>query len=90
MTRMCAKMADAKYIVYLEDENYTEVAVIFSNRVIHLDMARDMSVGARVSSAGFVRFKDGKAEAYGRSDSMRIVSKETDTALINKKLGLED
>lgn len=41
-----------------------------------------------IVSAGFVEFKDGAARCYGHSESLRVRSSETDTADLNKQLGI--
>lgn len=76
-------MLHSKYVII--DNGYVDVPVIFGPLLQHADVAR--ALNGTVLSAGFVRIdQDGKVEAYGDSFSLKIGSREEDTAIIQKML----
>jgi hypothetical protein len=74
-----------KYIMF--DNRLTEHHVMFANHITHSNMAFNLSAAGKPISAGFVRFVNGKLEAYGESISLKLTSRREDTAIINKNIG---
>ena len=54
----------------------------------HIDLAE--LIGPKIISAGFVRFKNGKPECYGYSQSTGLSSLKEDSELLAKQLGVEE
>lgn len=83
-------MSASKYIVVQESGTGNLSILIFSNLLIHREVAR----GFKVLSAGFVSFYPdegpaGEFHCYGRSESLDIDSNpERDNKLANKLLYL--
>lgn len=73
-----------KYVV-VEDDNFGELPYIFPNFVTHFEFAR--RIPGRVISAGFCDLtKNGTFNAYGKSESLKLESRECDSALLTKYL----
>lgn len=68
------------------DDGLTEHPVLFSNHITHSNMAFNLAAGKPIS-AGFVRFANGKLEAYGESISLKLTYRREDTVIINKNIG---
>ena len=82
-------MTTSKYIC-IDYPNKGEVIIIFSDMLVHRDMARSNAhSGCQILSAGFVMENmTGRLVCYGESESLEIKSRpEIDTALVNKMLG---
>lgn len=70
---------DLKYVIF-----GGKVAIIFSNVIVHKDMARGANIRLPVTSAGFCRFwGDAGWDVWGRSESLNIASMAGDGELLN-------
>jgi hypothetical protein len=84
----------SKYIIYSHAID-PDTPLIFPMWVKHSDMAELLPPSSEVLSAGFVEFGipgkygDPECRAYGDSVSLGIKSREIDSALINRALGIE-
>ncbi len=73
-----------KYIIVNGPDG--ETPVIFPRAYYHNDIASRFAP-AKVVAAGFVRLSEGKAECYGGSSSLRIVSRRLrDSELVARHL----
>jgi hypothetical protein len=73
-----------KYVV-IEDDNFGELPYVFPNFITHNEFARRLS--GRVISAGFCDItKDYTFNAYGNSVSLKLESRECDSALLTRYL----
>ena len=71
---------DAKYI-RINDDGF-DCIIVFSRLINHSDFS-----SLEPKSAGFISFKDGIAECYGESISLKIESTpEYDSELANKQI----
>ncbi len=77
-------MIDNKYIV-VEDEFGNEVAILFRASVQHWIPARPFD--GCVLGAGFYRVTKGKVEVFGKSDSLKINSREIDAMYVAQLIG---
>lgn len=77
-------MKKMKYIIV--DNGQWDAPVIFDEFTQHYAMAAN--IPGKVIAAGFVRFTPNGLECYGNSVSLKISSREEDSALINKMLGV--
>lgn len=75
----------AKYVV-IADEQFElmtgerrEHPIVFPDGLMHSTFKR-----LPVVSAGFCTYSDGEWRAFGRSDSLNIGSRETDSELLNR------
>lgn len=77
----------AKYVIIKFGSD--EEPIVFSETIHHSAVARQF-VGvddSRIVSAGFVHIdSDGKYRCHGESWSLKVKSREGDTALLNRKL----
>lgn len=85
-------MKDTKYIVYEDENTGIEEMIIFAQTMQHYDVAHQLGVVDIVCGAGFVRIginrKGMIAEAYGKSISLNIPSREDkDTLILHRVLG---
>ena len=81
----------AKYIVVEMHSGLClmDTPIVFPKFIAHSDMAMQLRLADKVLSAGFVVFIDGKPEAFGYSVSLGVKSRETDSKLIARALGIE-
>ncbi len=86
-----------KYIIVRDDhfthgrDNGPERAIIFDNELIHKNVARVHRVGGLVVvSAGFVKINGLNVETYGESESLEMVSRPQDQAIVMQALVGED
>jgi hypothetical protein len=71
-------MKDVKYIAF-ENEFGNDDLVIFSNQVIHSEMARNRRIFREVTGAGFIRIGADThgvtVHCYGKSESLGVESR---------------
>jgi hypothetical protein len=81
---------DWKYLV-LDLADAGETMLIFPPHSIHAEVA-DRFPGIEILSAGFINYShtERKLQCYGRSDSLRLGAKETDSILATRLLGRFD
>lgn len=72
-------IVDNKYIM-VEDEFGNEVPILFGPSIQHWIPARPYE--GCVLSAGFYRVTDGKVEVFGKSDSLKLGTREIDARFI--------
>lgn len=73
-----------KYVV-IENDNYGHLPYIFPNFITHNEFAKKLS--GRVINAGFCDItKTGTFNAYGKSVSLKLESRECDSALLTRYL----
>lgn len=73
-----------KYIIFYKDGGFEQV-VIFSDTMVHSDVARGLGVRS-IISAGSVTVHDGKVSAGGRSVTLGKESRPEDSSIIRKAL----
>lgn len=83
-------MHDFKYIVFLYGDH--EVALTFPAFIGHDEMARNVGGKDNVVSAGFFSVgmnsdQEIEVDAWGKSVSLKLKSREVDARLISKSIG---
>lgn len=73
-----------KYIIV--DNGMYESAILFDYMTQHDAMAA--KVGGTVKSAGFVEIDDGEFRCFGKSLSLNIASRPTDSEYVSKIMGV--
>ncbi len=76
-----------KYLI-MQDFSSQPAPFIFPRRVDHADM-RDQLPYAKILSAGFIEFKDGKLICYGGHVELGITSGDHDAEIIEQLLRAE-
>ena len=74
----------AKYVII--DREFCDTAFVFPVWVAHSDVRFKM--GGKLLSAGFVRFDEDGAHAYGKSTGLSCHSRPEDSQIISEQLGL--
>lgn len=77
-------MNKMKYIIV--DNGSYESVILFDYMTRHDIMTA--RVGGTVMSAGFVSIADGKFTCFGKSISLKIASRSSDSAYVNKIMGV--
>ncbi len=80
-----------KYVVIqvpLGKELLREIPVIFPNEIVHLDIAKTLIAmcpgfeKGKAVSAGFVNSMDIDAPLHGKSDSLKLITRDEDKSLV--------
>lgn len=77
-----------KYIIV--DTGFQERAYLFSGGLNHSDVAARLNVRDQIVSAGHVRISCDGAFCYGESITLKVRSRDQDTAILNKELEFEE
>ena len=80
-----------KIMKYVRHERGFALIPDMGDSPAHIELAELIvgNVGGKMLSAGFVKFKDGKPECFGRSQSMGMGSVVEDSDLLAEQLGLK-
>lgn len=80
---------ELKYVV-VRDEYGDEWAILFPGFLIHKEVAHVFQARGVAVSAGFYEVGKNGATVYGKSESLNLVPRQIDEALIEKTLGFEE
>lgn len=70
-----------KYVIFKDTKSGLIQPILFGEHTSHHQITVD---GAEPVSAGFFSFENGETKTYGKSDSLKLESKDTDLDYICK------
>lgn len=76
------KEFNGKYII--SKIGNKEVAILFSPHIIHNNIGTNRESRGQIVSAGFFTIKDNVVSVYGKSETLKLESREEDSEIIEQ------